>query len=321
MTENPVVDSHCHIASLDIIPPSFVAGLVENARLSFQAQGLRISPERIESMYLTRFDDPDCDELVAEMDAAGIDHAVLLAADFSYAMPDCRLTVEEALLRHAEVLARHPGRFSVFAGIDHRWGRDGLDLFERSIRDMGFHGLKLYPPCGFSPSDPALYPFYEIAAAWRIPVLAHIGGTCPQLAFDTATPVLLDQAARDFPGVDFILAHGSVSYVEECAMLAGFRPNVYIDVSGFQTAKLDQLRQLFGRNFMHKVLFGSDWPFFRLQGDQKDCLNMILQEGGPIEELRPHEERAFLGETVLRLLAKRRDVAGAGALRSARAGG
>jgi predicted TIM-barrel fold metal-dependent hydrolase len=310
MSEPTIVDAHCHIASLDIIPPSFVAGLVENARLSFEARGLNISPERIESMYLTRFDDPDCDELVAEMDAAGIEHSVLLAADFSFAMKDCRLTAEEALLRHAAVLERHPGRFSVFAGVDHRWGSDGLDLFERSIREMGFHGLKLYPPCGFSPSDRALYPFYEIAAHWRIPVLAHIGGTCPELAFDTATPVLLDQAARDFPGVDFILAHGSVSYVEECAMLAAFRPNVYIDVSGFQTANMGQLRQLFGRNFMHKVMFGSDWPFFRLQGDQKSCVDLICQNGGPIEELRAHEERAFLGETARRLLAKRREPVG-----------
>src|SRR5262249_28050984 len=125
------------------------------------------------------------------------------------------------------------------------------------------------------------------------------------LAFDTAAPVLLDQAARDFPRVNFILAHGSVAYVEECAMMAGFRPNVYLDVSGFQTADLAMLAHLFGRNFNHKVLFGTDWPFFRLQGTQKECLDKLRAKNGPIERLRVHEERAFMGGTIANLLASR----------------
>ena len=307
MTVSQIIDVHCHIASVDFIPPRFIDGLVANAHLAFESQGLKVTLERIERLYMQKFDDRNCDELVAEMDEAGIDQSVLLAADFSFAMRDCHLTVEENLLHHAHVMARHPGRFAVFAGVDPRWGRDGLDLFEHSIRDLGFHGLKLYPPCGFSPSDSQLFPFYEIAASWRIPVLLHIGGTCPDLTFETASPVLLDKAARNFPNVDFILAHGSVSCVEECAMLAAFRPNVYVDVSGFQSADLSMVSNLFNRRFTHKVLFGTDWPFFRLQGNQKSCLSELKRDEGPISRLRPHEERGFFGETTRRLLDKRID--------------
>lgn len=304
MTQGTIVDAHCHIASLDFIPPSFLDGLVANARLSLEAQGVPATAQRIESMYLTRLDDRDCDELVAEMDEAGIAQSVLLAADFTYAVKDCRLSIAEILDHHAKVVARHPGRLVAFAGVDHRWGKDGLDLFEHAIRDLGFGGMKLYPPCGFSPSDRALYPFYEIAAAWRIPVLMHVGGTCPDLSFETASPVLLDQAARDFPALDFILAHGSVSYAEDCAMMAAFRPNVYIDVSGYQSADLMFLEQLIRRNFSHKVLFGTDWPFFRLQGSQKSCVD-ALTASSVFDTLRPSQERGFLGDNARRLLSRR----------------
>jgi predicted TIM-barrel fold metal-dependent hydrolase len=300
-----VIDAHCHIASLDFIPPSFADGVVANMELALASQGIRAKPNKLRALYLAKFQDPLCDELVSEMDAASIDQSVLLAADFTYALKDSRLTIEEILQHHQTVYQRHPGRVYVFAGVDPRWGADGIDLFERSIRSFGFHGLKVYPPCGFHPSDSKLCPYYEICARWQIPVLIHIGGTCPALAFDTASPVLLDKAARDFPQVNFILAHGSVSYVEECAMMCAFRPNVYLDVSGFQTADLALVESLFRRGFKHKVLFGTDWPLFRLQGSQSECLSKLTAEGGPLDQLREHELRAFLGRTLESLLESR----------------
>lgn len=300
-----VIDAHCHIASLDFIPPSFADGVVANLELVLASQGILAQPEKLRKIYYTKFQDPLCDELVSEMDAAGIDQSVLLAADFTYVLKDCRLTIEEILLHHQKVCQRHPGRFFVFAGVDPRWGTDGIELFERSIRDFDFHGLKVYPPCGFQSSDPRLYPYYEICAQWRIPVLIHIGGTCPALEFDVTSPVLLDKAARDFPQVNFILAHGSVSYVEECTMMCMFRPNVYLDVSGFQTADLSLLDTLFRRGFRHKILFATDWPLFRQQGTQSQCLSRLKAEGGPLDQLRDHELRSFLGGTTARLLGSR----------------
>jgi hypothetical protein len=308
MTDNgnsSIIDAHCHIASVDFIPPSFIDGIAVNASLALESQGIPATRAKIEQMLLTKFQDPLCDQLVAEMDEAGIDQSVLLAADFTFAVKDCRLGIDEQLAHHGEVMRRHPGRFFVFSGVDPRWGEDGIALFERSISDFGFHGFKVYPPCGFGSSDRMLYPFYEICAAWGLPVLLHVGGTCPDLAFDTASPIMLDQAARDFPNVRFILAHGSVQYVEECAMMAAFRPNVYIDVSGFQTADLRLLGQMFERSFNHKVIFGTDWPFFRLQGTQKQCLDKVRQADGPLQRLRAAEERAFLGGTMKQLLANR----------------
>jgi uncharacterized protein len=93
--------------------------------------------------------------------------------------------------------------------------------------------MKLYPPCGYRLNDPLLYPYYEICAQYSLPVLSHIGATSPVLDFEIALPIYVDKPARDFPGVDFVLAHGSVHYPDECAMLCNNRPNIYIDVSGY----------------------------------------------------------------------------------------
>src|SRR5262245_24005879 len=116
-----VIDAHCHIASMDFFPPAFVDGVVANLELALTSQGIRADRRKLKEMYLAKFQDPLCDELVSEMDAAGIARSVLLAADFTYAFRDGGLTIEEILQHHQAVYRRHPGRFYVFAGVDPRW--------------------------------------------------------------------------------------------------------------------------------------------------------------------------------------------------------
>lgn len=265
-----IIDAHCHIASMEHTPRSFVDGAIDNLEAAMQAKGLALPRTVLARTYEQRMQDGNCDELVAEMDAAGIARTVLLAPDFTYALKDCDLTIAETFARHVEVRRRHPGRFEVFAGADPRWGQDGVDLFERHVAHDGFGGLKIYPPCGYSPSDPALYSYYEICAHHGIPVLMHIGATSPCLSFEYASPLHADAAARAFPQVRFILAHAATAYSDECLMLAAFRPNVYIDISGFQESR-DPVRavsRIAEAGIAHKVLFGTDWPVFRTQGWQ-----------------------------------------------------
>lgn len=266
-----IIDAHCHIASMEHTPRSFVDGAIDNLDAAMRAKGLALPRAMLSNSYEQRMQDGDCDELIAQMDAAGIARTVLLAPDFTHALPDCGLTIAETFARHAQVRKRHPGRFEVFAGADPRWGKDGIDLFERYVAEEGFGGLKIYPPCGYSPSDPALFPFYEICAAYGIPVLMHIGATSPCLSFEYGSPVHADAACRAFPQVRFILAHAATAYPEECLMMAAFRPNVHIDISGFQGSPdpVQAVKRIADAGIAHKVLFGTDWPVFRMQGRQQ----------------------------------------------------
>lgn len=307
-TAQLILDAHCHIASEENIPGSFIDGAMSNLALALTAQGIRVTAAKLSAMYRQKLQDPLCDLLVAEQAEAGVSKSILLAADFSYVLKDCALTVEESFHKHRDVLARHPGKLEVFGGIDPRWGRDGVELFERSLVEFGFRGFKVYPPCGFSPSDPALFPFYEICASHRVPVLVHIGPTSPALAFDTANPFLLDEAARHFPSVNFILAHGSVSFTDECAMMCMYRPNVYLDISGYQGSLRAEgsggaVKVVVSRGINHKILFGTDWPVFRIQGDQLTFVNAVTGEDGPLSELSELERELILHKNAERLLA------------------
>jgi predicted TIM-barrel fold metal-dependent hydrolase len=59
-----------------------------------------------------------------------------------------------------------------FAAADAR--HDGVvEKTKRLIEEQGFRGIKLYPPIGYHPNDPALRPLYDYAVAHRIPVMTH----------------------------------------------------------------------------------------------------------------------------------------------------
>lgn len=302
-----VVDCHCHIASEEHTPRSFIDGSVANMAVALSAQGLPVTARKLTAMFQSKMQDPLGDALVAEMTEAGISKAILLVPDFTYALKDCVLTIEESFARHRDVLLRHPGKFEVFGGVDPRWGKDGLALFERSLVEFGFRGFKVYPPCGFSPSNPAMFPFYELCAQHQLPVLVHVGPTSPVLDFSFSSPFLIDEAARQFPSVNFILAHGTTSFVEECVMLCRFRPNIYLDISGYQSTlgydpAATAVKKVISLGINHKVLFGTDFPVFRLQGEQKDFLKPLMCENGALAELSDREQAMVLHQNIERLL-------------------
>lgn len=260
-----IIDCHTHLATPAVLPTIFFDGWADNIRRLLPPKLPRAHVARIEQGFRLALEDPDADRLVADMDAAGIDVAVLHIIDFGLAFDGQVPPLEEVFQAHRRVVARHPGRFRVFAGIDPRRGRAGVELFERALVEWGFTGLKLYPPCGFSPSDPALDPLYDLCAQHGVPVLTHTGPTTPRLSFRYTHPSELDDAARRFPNVDFVLGHGSVVHRDDAALLAEFRPNIYLDTAGFQVVDrqgewLSSLAFFKRRGLLRKLLFGTDWP-------------------------------------------------------------
>jgi uncharacterized protein len=306
-----VVDAHCHVPSERFTPRSFIRGAASNTHAMMAASGMGVSLASVLDRFLAEMQDHRAENLVAEMDAAGIDRTILLCPDFSYALRDCALTAEEVLLEHVEILQRHRGRFEAFAGVDPRWGADGVALFERAVSEWGFSGFKIYPPCGYTASDPGLFPFYEICAAHSLPVTVHTGPTSPALSFHESRPFSCDVAARLFPGVTFILAHASIAFPEECLMMAAFRPNVYLDISGFQKnlyseIGMGDLRRVLSGGVAHKILFGTDWPVFREFGSLADAVAAALKEDNALSDLSPAQSRMILSANIERILAQAR---------------
>ncbi|MGS1003510.1 amidohydrolase family protein [Burkholderia glumae] len=302
----PIVDSHCHIASTRFIPTAFLDGLCANVHARLAANGIRKSRAELLAAYLDQNQDHHGDALVADMTSGGIDQAVVLLPDFTYVMKT-DLTIAEMYAEHRAILARHAGRLHVFGGMDPRWGADGVALFEQGVVEYGFSGLKLYPPCGYSPSDRRLYPLYEICRVHRLPVLLHIGPTAPTLEFSYSHPDLLDRAAFDFPEVNFILAHGAVHHVDACVRQCAYRPNVYLDISAFLGSQHPQgwpaaLADLFRMNLNHKILFGTDWPLFRNSGGHRKVMNQFLARSGPLAAVAPMQRKWLMADNARALL-------------------
>lgn len=304
-----VYDGHCHVASTDFIPRRFIEDVAANVHRALDARGAAPSLTRLVDGYLAQHQDHDADRLVAEMDAAGIARSVLLVPDFSLRM-DSELTLEEMARRHHAIRSRHPGRFWVFIGADPRHGPDGIKLFERCLDEYGFEGLKLYPPCGYSPSDPSLDPYYEICAARALPVFVHTGPSACSLDFEPAHPLLIDAAARAFPGVDFILGHGAVTYLDLCADLARHRPNLYLDLGGFSGGRYADgwprhLNRAFRLGLDDKLLFGTDWPLGRMSGGLDQLVHEVVSGPEAFAGIRRRERDLILSGNLARLLARR----------------
>jgi hypothetical protein len=302
-----VIDGHCHVPSTRFLPRRLIEASARNVITALAAAGLPFRESNLVDSFVAGLQDHSCDQFVADMDTAGVDRAVLLLPDFTYVLPDSGLDISEMIRQYAAILDRHPGRFYYMCGVDPRWGAEGVDIFERAVREQNCSGLKLYPPCGYSPSDRALFPYYEICRNRALPVLLHTGPTAPLLTFNYSDPALIDDAAREFPEVSFILAHGGVNNVETACLMAAYRPNVYLDLSGYP-ASVDSrgvagsLRSLFNRRLNHKIIFGTDWPIFKLSGPYQDLVAIVKGEEGVIDELDDREISLVLGGTMQRLL-------------------
>jgi predicted TIM-barrel fold metal-dependent hydrolase len=307
--EPTVIDAHINVASTLTIPPAFIDVQAANAFARLEAMGQAVPKTRVVDRVRALYQDDHADRLVAEMDAAGIASAVLLAPDFTH-VTDCRLTPAELAEHHAEIRRRHPGRFEVLMGVDPRNGDDGIALFEKCVDDYGFLGVKLYPLCGYSASDRSLYPYYEICAAKGLPVLCHTGPGWQQLDFSYGQPLLLDTAAKDFPTVNFILAHGGVTHVEETTYMCAFRPNVFMDVSGFVAVLHPDgwpkhLNEVFRRGINHKIIFGTSWPAFKMSTSFTSVMTEILDGDAVFAGVKAKDRRMILSGNITRLMNAR----------------
>lgn len=273
-----VIDAHAHVASDRFVRRSFVEGIADNEAARLGGTLDSRARNRIVDMILAQLQDHDASGFVRAMDDAGVAGAMLLNPDFTYGEASDLSDYAEQLELHDKIVECHQGRLAYFGGPDPRWGRVGVDLFERSVKVGRCAGLKIYPPCGYCPSDEALYPFYEICEANSLPVLLHTGPTSASLEFRFADPARIDGAARAFSKVNFILAHAGVFNVDAAVQQVAFRPNVYLDMSGYAgetsaNCAGHALRTSGAlENFSHKILFGTDWPIFAQAGSYRSIV-------------------------------------------------
>jgi len=175
--------------------------------------------------------------------------------------------------RLARIVARHPNKFVGFAHHDPFHSGAAAEL-DRAVRELGLRGYKLIAPLlSGRIDDERLFPVWETAERLHIPVLIHFGPLRYQgiVAGPNINPLVLQDIARAFPGIPFVIPHFGCGYPRELLHLAWVCGNVHVDTSGsnewVRWMPYDlTVRGLF-RTFLDtvgpgRVIFGTDSSWF-----------------------------------------------------------
>lgn len=165
----------------------------------------------------------------------------------------------------AEYVHQHPDKLIGFMSV-HPHDPDALSEIKRCFNELGLKGLKLGPVYQhFDPESKKAYPIYDLAQQLKLPIMWHqgIAGMQPgALKYGYASK--LDQVARDFPDLTMIIAHLGMPWYWETVAMVFKHPNVYTDMSSCYATPWQFYQAMLmchEMGVLHKVLFGSDYPF------------------------------------------------------------
>ncbi|HCD52834.1 MAG TPA: hypothetical protein DEQ34_10325 [Balneolaceae bacterium] len=155
--------------------------------------------------------------------------------------------IKRAMLSHGaykeSLLHRQPERFlgSFEPDLSLDDHSEAAKIFEQDILNgkyaaLGELGL-IYE--GIPLNTKALYPYYEVAQKYNIPILIHTGfsGPNPQQVLSpafrikTADPLLLEDVIIDFPDLKIVMMHMGWPFFDEALYMLGTYPNVYMETS------------------------------------------------------------------------------------------
>lgn len=183
-------------------------------------------------------------DLVAKLDAAGVDKAVMF--------PFVEGNFTNAPIRAAQ--QEFPDRLIPYCAVN-PWNDDAVDEIRRCVEDWGFKGLKLHPTIGgYHLSDPGLCdPVFAVCEEYDIPIIVHGASD-----LYNAPPEFALMAAR-FPKVTLIMAHmGFFWSVDQAICFAAEYPNLYLETSRAPLAEIQTAVRKLGAD---KVIWGTDSPF------------------------------------------------------------
>jgi hypothetical protein len=119
-----------------------------------------------------------------------------------------------------------------------------------------------------------LYPVWEVCERLGIPVLIHFGmlGAGGGISWNGRdNPGLLEQVAKDFPTVEFVVPHFGIQYVKELLFLCWSCQNVSVDTSGsnqwvrwmpYPLTLEDLIRKFYETVGPERIVYGSDSSWF-----------------------------------------------------------
>lgn len=144
----------------------------------------------------------------------------------------------------------------------------------KAIEEYGLKGYKILAPTVREPlNDKRFFPLWKKAEELKIPILIHfgiLGGGAGFAGKANCNPLMIEDVAKGFPYLKFVIPHFGAGYMRELLLLGWSCPNVYTDMSGsnqwtrWMPDDLDKKRVL--RKFIEtfgpeRIVFGTDSSF------------------------------------------------------------
>ena len=202
------------------------------------------------------------DDLIAEMDACGVDKSVIL--NIGWSGHDLCVETNDYLLESA---SRYPARLIPFIGVQPLVGTDAILEIERCAK-VGARGIGEMRPDvqGFDLGDRCVMePFVEALVKHNLILLSHadepVGRTHPGKG--STTPEVLYPFIVRYRNLKMVLAHWGGGLPFYCLMpeVAATLESVWFDSAAspylYRPSIYQRVADLSG---VDKILFGSDWP-------------------------------------------------------------
>ena len=211
-------------------------------------------------------DDGGMEKLVADLDRAGIEAALLVGT------------------RNSEFAGLHrdyPGRFLTLATLDPRDGMRAVRELERLVKEDGAMGIRVNPLYNcVTANDRRYYPLYAKCVELDVPVRIYTSmNYANDRPYDLGHPKYIDDVAVDFPELRIVAGLSGWPWVADMVALLRRHPNLYCDTAAHRP-----------RHFATK---GSGWEQFLQFG------NTLLQD-----KIMVGLSRALIGLSFEELIAE-----------------
>jgi len=243
------------------------------------------------------FDGVSLEQMIARMDAAGIERALLIAAKVgSRHHPACYQVPYEMV---ADAVQKYPERFSGLAGVDPTEGMAGVRQLETAVRDYGFIGAHSYPHWfELAPDHARYYPFYAKCVELDVPIQLQVGQS---MVYDKSyprrsvgRPISLDAVACDFPELKLIGIHVGIPWTDEMIAMAWKHANVFIGCDAHRPRYWPESFVKFINSYgQDKVLFGTDFPVLPFEQTRTDIEALGLKPVALRKLLRDNAARVY----------------------------
>jgi len=227
------------------------------------------------------FDPPET--IIRLLDEAEIEQAIVMT------YRDAPGPEERVIEYIAEAIQRYPGRLIGYARMNPKYGDEAIRLFDRSIREYGFKGLKLHPVSYvMHPASDATLDLIRHAASLKAPTLFHCGDE------EFTLPLQIAEAAQAVPDATIILGHmGGYFHVRDAIRVAKRLPNLILETSAMPYPRM--IKETVDQLGAHRLLFASDGP---------GCDPLLEVEKVKRAGLTPEEEHLIFEGNIARILGE-----------------